>query len=191
MEEKELQNEALPTDNEAENSFNPNADDNQAGTTHLNDLVQEENELERLENELADQKDKYVRLLAEFENFKRRNAKERLELMQTANKETVISLLDVLDDCDRAEQVMQSSEDVVVIKEGVQLVFQKLRSNLQAKGLKALESKGLEFNTDFHEAITEIPSPSEELVGKVIDEVTKGYLLNDKLVRFAKVVVGK
>jgi molecular chaperone GrpE len=136
-------------------------------------------------------KNKYLRLLAEFDNFRRRNAKESLELRQTASKDIIIALLDVLDDCDRAENQMQKTDDVAQIKEGVQLVFDKLRKTLQSKGLKAMESINTAFDVEKHEAITEIDAPSEELKGKVLDEVQKGYYLNDKLIRFAKVVVGK
>ncbi|RTL58868.1 MAG: nucleotide exchange factor GrpE [Sphingobacteriales bacterium] len=167
-----------------------NADENMAGTTHLNDAVATEDELEKLQAQLAEQKDKYIRLMAEFDNFKRRNAKERVELIQTAGKDIITSLLDVLDDCDRAEKVMQSSEDVAIIKEGIQLVFNKLRNNMQSKGLKAMESINHDFDVEKHEAITQIPAPTEALKGKVLDEIQKGYYLNDKLIRFAKVVVG-
>lgn len=178
--------------NEAEANFNDiNTDENMAGTNHLNEAVAEESVIEKMEEQIAEQKDKYIRLFAEFDNFKRRTAKENIELRQTAGKEIIASLLDVLDDCDRAEKVMNNSEDVGIIKEGVQLVFNKLRSVLYAKGLKAMESVQTEFNADLHEAVTEIPAPTPDLQGKVIDEVTKGYYLSDKIIRFAKVVVGK
>jgi molecular chaperone GrpE len=168
-----------------------NADENMPGTSHLNDQMEEESEAERLKGELQEQKDKYLRLVAEFDNFKRRNAKERIELIQTAGKEVISSMLDVLDDCDRAEKQLQTNQDVTQIKEGIQLVFNKLRSTLQGKGLKPMDSVNTEFDTEKHEAITEIPAPTKELQGKVVDEVTKGYYLNDKIIRHAKVVVGK
>ena len=168
-----------------------NADENAAGTTYLNEPVAEESEMEQLKNELQEQKDKYIRLMAEFDNFRRRTAKERLELVQTAGKDVIVSMLDVLDDCDRAEKQIQGTEDIKLVKEGVLLVFNKMRSSLQAKGLKEMKSVHEEFDVEKHEAITEIPSPSEDLKGKVIDEVQKGYYLNDKIIRFAKVVVGK
>jgi molecular chaperone GrpE len=168
-----------------------NADENMPGTSHLNDQMEEESEAERLKGELQEQKDKYLRLVAEFDNFKRRNAKERIELIQTAGKEVISSMLDVLDDCDRAEKQLQTTQDVTQIKEGIQLVFNKLRSTLQGKGLKPMDSVNTEFDTEKHEAITEIPAPTKELQGKVVDEVTKGYYLNDKIIRHAKVVVGK
>lgn len=189
MEEQEMtQN---PENTETQTEMDINTDENAAGTSHLNEPVAEENAMEKLEAELQEQKDKYLRLMAEFDNFRRRTAKERLELMQTAGKEVIVSLLDVLDDCDRAEKQLQSSDDIAVQKEGIQLVFNKLRSTLQGKGVKAMESIHTEFDVEKHEAITEIPAPSGDMQGKVLDEVVKGYYLNDKLIRFAKVVVGK
>ncbi len=147
-------------------------------------------ELEQAQLEMAEQKDKYLRLMAEFENFKRRTAKERIDLIQTAGKDVIVSLLEVLDDCDRAEKQLASSDDLALQKEGIQLVFNKVRSIMQSKGLKAMESINTLFDVELHEAITEVPVP-EEMKGKVVDEITKGYLLNDKIIRFAKVVVGK
>ncbi len=168
-----------------------NTDENAAGTSHLNEPLMEESEKEKWQAEIQEQKDKYLRLMAEFDNFRRRTAKERLELMQTAGKDVIVSLLDVLDDCDRAEKQLQVSDDIQIQKEGIQLVFNKLRSALQGKGVKAMESIETDFDVEKHEAITEIPAPNEALKGKVLDEVMKGYYLNDKLIRFAKVVVGK
>lgn len=148
-------------------------------------------ELTKLEAELLEQKDKYLRLVADFENFKRHSAKERMELKQTAGKEVITALLDVMDNCDRAEKQLQTSTDLEQIKTGVELVFATLKNTLQAKGLKAMQSIRTEFDVEKHEAITEIPAPTEELKDKVLDEVQKGYYLNDKIIRFAKVVVGK
>jgi len=148
-------------------------------------------ELEQLQLDLTEQNDKYLRLMAEFENFKRRTAKERIDLIQTAGKDVIVSMLEVLDDCDRAEKQLNTSDNIALQKEGIQLVFNKVRSTLQAKGLKAMESINADFDVELHEAITEIPAPNAKMVGKVVDEVTKGYFLNDKIIRFAKVVVGK
>ncbi len=186
MEEKEILN-----SEPVENNNALNTDENAAGSTHLNEPVAEESEIEKLLLELEEQKDKYLRLMAEFDNFRRRTAKENLELRQTAAKDVIFSLLDVLDDCDRAEKQLQSSEEIEKQKEGVLLVFNKLRSSLQSKGVKAMESMHSEFDVEKHEAITEIPAPSKNLQGKILDEVQKGYYLNDKIIRFAKVVVGK
>ena len=173
--------------NDRESTVDINTDENVAGTTNLNESI-EEDELERLRGELQEQKDKYLRLLAEFENAKRRNARERIELSQTAGKEIIVSLLDVLDDCDRAEsQLGKGNEDL----SGVLLVFNKLRSILQSRGLKPMESLHTDFDVEKHEAISEVPAPTPDLKGKVVAEVTKGYYLNDKIIRFAKVIVGK
>jgi len=153
-------------------------------------ILNEDDAAIKASKELDEQKDKYVRLFAEFDNFKRRTAKERIELMQTAGKEVITSLLDILDDCDRAEKQMNTSDDTEQIKQGVQLVFNKLRITLQARGLKPMESIDTDFDVEKHEAITEVPV-SENKKDKVVDEIVKGYYLNDKLIRFAKVVVGK
>lgn len=168
-----------------------NTDENQSGTTHLNEPVGEESELEKLKSELEDAKDKYLRKVAEFDNFKRRSAKERMELIQTAGRDVITSLLEVLDDCDRAQKQLETSGDSEVIKEGVMLVFNKLRNTMYARGVRPMETLHQDFNPDLHEAITEVPAPTAALVGKVVDEVVKGYYLNDKIIRHAKVVVGK
>ncbi|MCX8020922.1 MAG: nucleotide exchange factor GrpE [Chitinophagaceae bacterium] len=171
--------------------LNINTDENLSGNTHLNEPVPEETELEKLRSELDEMKDKYLRKAAEFENFRRRNAKERLELIQTAGKEIILDLLEVLDDCDRAQKQIESTLQDENVKQGVLLVFNKLRSTLQSRGVKVMESLHQDFNPDLHEAISEVEAPSEELKGKVVDEVMKGYFMNDKLIRHAKVVVGK
>lgn len=190
MEDKEIQGQEQ--DNTVETAeYSINADENAAGTTHLNEPLESENAYGKLVAELSEQKDKYIRLYAEFDNFRRRTAKERIELMQTAGKDVIVSLLDVMDDCDRAEKQMQQSTDIAQVKEGIQLIFNKLRSTLQAKGLKAMESINSDFDVEKHEAITEIPAPTNKQKGKVLDEVQKGYYLNDKIIRFAKVVTGK
>lgn len=178
-------------ENGAAEAMNINTDENISGTSHLNEPVSQEDEVAKLNREIEELKDKYLRQVAEFENFKKRNARERLELIQTAGKEVISALLEVLDDCDRAEKQMQATDDAASIKEGAHLIFTKLRNILQARGLKAMESIGTEFDPDRHEAITQIPAPSEDMKGKVVDEVQKGYYLNDKLIRFAKVVVGQ
>ncbi len=182
MEEKE----AITPENEG---MNINADADIPGNTHLTD-PDGEDLVQKLQSEVEEQKDKYLRLFAEFDNFKRRNAKERLELIQTAGKDVIISLLEVMDDCDRAEKQLAETEDIAAQKEGVQLVFNKLRNTLQARGLKAMESINTDFDVEKHEAITEIEAGGK-MNGKVVDVVEKGYYLNDKIIRFAKVVVGK
>jgi molecular chaperone GrpE len=145
---------------------------------------------EKLQQEVAALNDKYLRLFAEFDNYKRRTQKERVELLQTAGKDVIISMLPVLDDFDRANKAIDSATDINPIREGIALVHHKLKSVLGQKGLKEMESISIPFDTDLHEAITKIPAPNEEMKGKVIDELEKGYTLNDKVIRFAKVVVG-
>ena len=181
-----------PVENqENEGNIDINTDESLSGTSHLNEPLEEESKLEKLKAEVEDQKDKFVRKVAEFENFKRRSAKERVELIQTAGKEVITDLLDVLDDCDRAQKQIEKSEDNKEIKDGVLLVFNKLRNILSAKGLKPMQTFHEEFNPDLHEAITELSAPTGELKGKILDEIVKGYYLNDKIIRHAKVVVGK
>ncbi len=168
-----------------------NADSDVPGNTHLsnpeNELITES---EKLASELKEQKDKFLRLSAEFDNFKRRTAKEKIELIQTAGKEIITSLLDVLDDCERAEKQMQQTEDITLIKEGNLLVFNKLRNVLHQKGLKPMKSVDQDFDVEKHEAVAELEAEPKKK-GKVMDEAVKGYYLNDKIIRFAKVVVGK
>lgn len=147
-------------------------------------------EEEKLKAEVAEWQNKHLRLYAEFDNFKRRTSKERLELLQIAGKDVIVDLLAVLDDFERAQKSMETATDIEAIKEGVKLVHQKLKSTLASKGLKEMEAKGKDFDADLHEGITNIPAPSEELKGKVIDELEKGYYLNDKVIRFAKVIIG-
>ncbi len=169
--------------------MNINADADVPGNTHLSN-PEGEDVMQKLQAEVEEQKDKYLRLFAEFDNFKRRSAKERNELIQTAGKDVIIAMLEVVDDCDRAEKQLTESNDIAAQKEGVQLVFNKLRSKLQARGLTAMESINTEFDVEKHEAITEVEVP-EAMKGKVVDEIEKGYYLNNKIIRFAKVVVGK
>jgi molecular chaperone GrpE len=178
------------TINGRESTVDINTDENVAGTHHLNQDLDEDDLEEKLKAELQEQKDKYLRLMAEFDNYKRRSARERVELSQTAGKEIIVSLLDVLDDCDRAEKQLQQEKSTQDLN-GVLLVFNKLRNVLQSRGLRAMESLHTEFDVEKHEAISEVPAPSPELRGKVIAEVIKGYYLNDKIIRFAKVIVGK
>lgn len=148
-------------------------------------------ELLELKAELEESKDKYLRLFAEFDNYKKRTVKERFELMKTAAQETIASLLPILDDFDRAKKSADDPNSSEVFSEGVSLVYNKLYSTLQHKGLQPMESTHQPFDPENHEAITDIPAPTEDLKGKVIDTIEKGYLLHDKIIRHAKVVVGK
>jgi len=144
-----------------------------------------------LEAELSESKDKHLRLYAEFENFRKRTAKEKMELRATAARDTLSSLLPIMDDFDRAKASADDEKSEEHFTDGVTMIYNKFQSTLQAKGLKVMETNGEVFNPEFHEAITEIPAPSEEMKGKIIDTIEKGYMLNDKIIRYAKVVVGK
>jgi len=147
---------------------------------------------EQLENEVAELKDKQLRMFAEFENFKKRTSKERIDLFRNAGIEFFEAMLPVLDDFDRAVKHQQEITDIEEVHKGINLIHSKLLSILNQKGLKAMDSSiGLKFDTDLHEAITQIPAPSNDLKGKVVDETEKGYLLNEKVIRYAKVVVGQ
>jgi molecular chaperone GrpE len=190
MKKKDVQDNGHDKNHDVNISVNVNTDENIDGNQHLNEPVAEEPELEKLKARIEELNDKYVRQAAEFDNFRRRNAKERVELMQTAGRDVITDLLDVLDDSERAQKQMETTDDVSQIKEGIQLVFSKLRNTLSAKGLKPMEVVGQEFNPDLHEAITEIDA-GEEMRHKVVAEIQKGYYLNGKIIRFAKVVVGK
>ena len=167
-----------------------NNDAEMPSTAPLNELESANESLGKALMELQEQKDKYLRLVAEFDNFKRRSAKERIELMQTAGKDVVVSLLEILDDMSRSEKQADKLQDADQLKEGNKLIFNKLLNILQQKGLSAMTSIGEEFNVEKHEAITEIEAGAE-MKGKVVDELEKGYYLNEKIIRFAKVVVGK
>ncbi len=171
-------------------TLNINADENMDGNQHLNEPVTDDTEIEELKEQIAQLNDKYLRQAAEFDNFRRRTAKERVEMIQTAGKDVITDLLDVLDDSERAQKGLEQADDISQIKEGVTLVFTKLRNILAAKGLKPMEVVNTNFNPDLHEAITEVVA-GEDMKGKVVAEVQKGYYLNDKIIRFAKVVVGK
>lgn len=150
-----------------------------------------ENEKEKLENELAQEKEKFLRLFAEFENYKKRTTKERIDLFKTAGQEVLQSLLPVLDDFDRALPELKKTEDDAFFK-GVELIHHKFKDTLKAKGLVSLEVKqGDVFNADIHEAVTQIPAPTEELKGKIIDVIEKGYQLGERVIRFPKVVIGQ
>ncbi len=145
---------------------------------------------EKLAAQITEMNDKYLRLYAEFDNYKRRTAKERLELLQSAGQDVIADLLPVVDDLERALKAVSQSAEESALTEGIKLVYQKMMKILHQKGLKEMSSIGQPFDAELHEAITNIPSPSDDLRGKVIDEIEKGYYLNDRVLRYAKVVVG-
>lgn len=165
-------------------TFQEENTENQDATTDSN------LELEKLRTEAADWKDKYIRLYAEFENFRQRTSKEKLALIGTATEGLMTELLPVIDDFERSLKAMEQATDVASLKEGVELVFHKLVKTLNNKGLKPMESIGKPFDADSHEAITQIPAPDPSQKGLVLDEVEKGYQLQDKTIRYAKVVIG-
>jgi len=168
--------EALATDKNTEDNASENNLEVQIGS---------------LQKQVEEQKDKFLRLYADFDNYKKRTAKERSELILTAGKDIMTAMLPVSDDMDRAIKYMNESEDLTTIKEGLNLVYAKFRNTLEQNGLKSIPSIGEIFDVEKHEAITEIHAPNDEMKGKVVDEVEKGYYLNGKLIRYAKVVVGK
>lgn len=147
---------------------------------------------EDLEIKLKEANDKFLRLYSDFENFRKRTQKEKLDLYKTAGEEIITALLPVLDDFERANKAMEDAKDIDAVKDGIKLIHEKLQNILKQKGLEAAKSSvGDVFNVEFHEAITQIPAPSKKQVGKVIDEVEKGYSLNGKVIRYTKVVVGQ
>lgn len=175
----------LQTADGVDKNDTPTAYDTQSGT----DQPATEAELNRIKDELAEMKDKYLRLYSDFENFRRRTAREKLELIQTANESTLKQMLPVMDDFERAEKSFQNSNSKDL--EGLQLISNKFRKILEQNGVKPMElSTGSDFNPELHEAISQVPAPSDELKGKVVEVVEKGYLLNDKIIRHAKVVIG-
>ncbi len=148
-------------------------------------------ETDKLAEEKQALQDKYLRLMAEFDNYKKRTVRERIDLLDTAAKDTLSSLLPVLDDFDRAQNLSEEQKNTPAFQEGIQLVYQKLNNVLKQKGLEAMESTGLDFDPELHEALTEVPAPSEDMKGKIIDTIEKGYILKGKIIRHAKVVTGK
>lgn len=183
---------------------NPGQADPKAETAEQNDQQTAENQtteqespalgeegLAQLKAEKEELKDKYLRLLAEFENFKKRNTRERIDLLNTAAQDTLTALLPALDDFDRAVNLPEEQKNSPAFQEGIQLVHHKLNNILRQRGLEVMDTNGAAFDPEYHEALTEIPAPSEEMKGKIIDTVEKGYTLKGKIIRYAKVVVGK
>lgn len=150
----------------------------------------EKSPLEELQESYNQINDKYLRLYSDFENFRKRTSKERIDLIMNGGADIFKLLLPVIDDFERARTNMETAEDVPSVKEGIELIYHKLIKELESKGLKPMEAKGQVFDSELHEAITQIPAPSDDMKGKVVDEVEKGYYLNDKVIRYAKVVVG-
>lgn len=185
MDKKET-DEEKPKQNEQEME-NTDAEKNETAEAEI--TIEEQ--LEKLKTELADSKDKYLRLFAEFDNYKKRSNKERMDWIKMAGQEAIISLLPVMDDLERGRKQMETTQEISSIREGFNLISSKLKNILEQKGLKAMESVGKDFNPELHDAITEVPASTEDMKGKVVDEIEKGYYLNDMIIRHAKVVVGK
>jgi molecular chaperone GrpE len=143
------------------------------------------------EEKMADLEDKYLRMVAEFDNYRKRTARERLELLMTAGEDTMKGLLPALDDFERAVKAMHETDDITAVREGMELIYTKLSKYLESKGLKQLEALGKDLDTDEHDAVTKFPAPSDDQKGKVIEVLQPGYALNGKIIRYAKVVVGE
>ncbi|GJM59676.1 MULTISPECIES: nucleotide exchange factor GrpE [Persicobacter] len=187
-EEKNLQEEAVNEQQAEETAENTENTEENAAEANTEEAVSEE---DKLKAEVQEHKDKYLRLYSEFENYRRRTSKEKLELVESANERLIKELLSVVDNFDRANANFKEDMDAKAVHEGSELIFKNFKTVLEKFGLKALETeKGDDFDTDMHDAITEIPVPEEDLKGKVFDVVEKGYKLNEKVIRFAKVVVG-
>ena len=177
----ELTPENVETTNQTEN-----APESQSGET---DKIADE--IAQLSQKCEELNDKNLRLMAEFDNFRKRTLREKSDLIKTAGEKVFVNILPLIDDFERAMQAMDSTEDVLAVKEGVDLIYAKFINFLNANGVKAIATENEPFNVDVHEAVTMFPAPSEELKGKIIDCMSKGYMLNDKVIRFAKVVVGE
>jgi molecular chaperone GrpE len=152
---------------------------------------QQDPKIAELEAKVAELNDKYLRLYSEYDNFRKRTAKEKIEMMQTAGEDVFKSILPVIDDFERAIKSNTETSDVKAVNDGVNLIYNKLKSTLTNKGLQEMKALGETFDADIHEAITNVPAPSDDLKGKVLDELEKGYMLNGKIIRFAKVVIGQ
>jgi molecular chaperone GrpE len=155
------------------------------------EAVDKEVKIAEIEKSLAEMADKYLRLSAEFDNYRKRTLREKMELIRTANESVMRNILPVIDDFERAMKSIEMGMDFEATKEGILLIYNKFNDFIKQNGVKEVDAMGMEFSTDLHEAVTKVPAPSEDLKGKIIDVIQKGYLLNDKVIRFAKVVVGE
>lgn len=186
--EEELKARAAQSEGEEETAENETSQEEEAPLTEEEKLAQE---LEKANAEIEEQKDKYLRLSAEFDNYRKRTMKEKAELILNGGEKSISSILPIVDDFERALKNMETATDVVAVKEGVELIYNKFMSVLGQNGVKVIETKEQPLDTDYHEAIAVIPAPTEALKGKILDCVQTGYTLNDKVIRHAKVVVGE
>jgi len=178
-----------PKESVSENQEEEKKDNKKEDKKSKKDKTHEQ--IEKLEKEVAEIKDKHLRLQAEFDNFRKRTLKEKMDLLKSGGETVLTSILPVIDDLERALAAFGEVEDENPFKQGIILIYNKFQDFLKQNGIKEIDAKGKEFDTDLHEAITKIPAPAEELKGKIVDVVQRGYLLNDKVIRFAKVVIGE
>lgn len=186
--EEELKTQATPNESDEETVGQEVSQENEAPLTEEEKLAQE---LEKANEQIEEQKDKYLRLSAEFDNYRKRTMKEKAELILNGGEKSISSILPIVDDFERALKNMETATDVAAVKEGVELIYNKFMSVLGQNGVKVIETKEQPLDTDYHEAIAVIPAPNEALKGKILDCVQTGYILNDKVIRHAKVVVGE
>lgn len=186
--EEELKTQATPNECDEETVGQETSQENEAPLTEEEKLAQE---LEKANEQIEEQKDKYLRLSAEFDNYRKRTMKETAELILNGGEKSISSILPIVDDFERALKNMETATDVAAVKEGVELIYNKFMSVLGQNGVKVIETKEQPLDTDYHEAIAVIPAPNEALKGKILDCVQTGYILNDKVIRHAKVVVGE
>ena len=186
--EEELKTQATPNECDEETVGQETSQENEAPLTEEEKLAQE---LEKANEQIEEQKDKYLRLSAEFDNYRKRTMKEKAELILNGCEKSISSILPIVDDFERALKNMETATDVAAVKEGVELIYNKFMSVLGQNGVKVIETKEQPLDTDYHEAIAVIPAPNEALKGKILDCVQTGYILNDKVIRHAKVVVGE
>ena len=186
--EEELKTQATPNECDEETVGQETSQENEAPLTEEEKLAQE---LEKANEQIEEQKDKYLRLSAEFDNYRKRTMKEKAELILNGGEKSISSILTIVDDFERALKNMETATDVAAVKEGVELIYNKFMSVLGQNGVKVIETKEQPLDTDYHEAIAVIPAPNEALKGKILDCVQTGYILNDKVIRHAKVVVGE
>ena len=186
--EEELKTQATPNECDEETVGQETSQENEAPLTEEEKLAQE---LEKANEQIEEQKDKYLRLSAEFDNYRKRTMKEKPELILNGREKSISSILPIVDDFERALKNMETATDVAAVKEGVELIYNKFMSVLGQNGVKVIETKEQPLDTDYHEAIAVIPAPNEALKGKILDCVQTGYILNDKVIRHAKVVVGE
>nr|WP_325288007.1 nucleotide exchange factor GrpE [uncultured Bacteroides sp.] len=188
---KETMNEEELKARSAQEEYQGKCEEENAANEQAAEETNEPNELEKLQTEMDEMKDKYLRLSAEFDNYRKRTMKEKAELILNGGEKSISSILPIVDDFERALKNMETAEDVAAVREGVELIYNKFMTILGQNGVKVIETKEQPLNTDFHEAIAVIPAPAEELKGKILDCVQTGYTLNDKVIRHAKVVVGE